>query len=138
MAKAKKNKDANDEILDAPVIGDSEAAPESVEMMDETATGQKVLPGQEVPAIKQIVEFVARNNQTKAEHKILTDRLKGEKQEGLMLYEKYKDHFEEDEDGNMVYDHNGAYFAWSPGGDPTVKTKVKDEVALEKALAKKK
>ncbi len=135
MAKPKAKKE--DDILDAPVIGGDDI-PEGVEMMDTTVDGQRLIPGAEIPAIKQIVEFVARNSQTKAEHKVLTDKLKGEKQEGLMLYDKYKEHFEEDEDGNMVYDHNGAYFVWSPGGDPSVKTKVKDEVAIEKALAKKK
>lgn len=97
---------------------------DGIETMDETAGGQRLIPTMEVKVVKKIVEFVRRHEDTKAEHKVLTERLTGENNEALMLYNKYKELFSEDEKGNWIYEANGARLEITKPGELKVKTKL--------------
>lgn len=64
-----------------------------IEDVDEAPGKGRTLPGMEYKAVKPLINFGNRHEATKDEHRILTDRLEQENDEGLKLYEKYKEHF---------------------------------------------
>lgn len=92
------------------------------EMTVEPDGKQNRLPGQPRVAVKALVEFAARHEQTKKAHKLLTDQLTEEGEEGVSLYQKYRDHFEDDGTGGKIYT-NGEYDVIIPAAALKIKTK---------------
>lgn len=70
-----------------------------IEVVDDPG-GQIRVPGTERKAVKPLINFWERREETKAAHKRLTAELKEQNDiEGPMLFEKYKEHFTETDDG---------------------------------------
>lgn len=90
----------------------------------EPISGQGRIPGTGIKVVKKLVNFVRRHEDTKAEHKIFTERLTLENNEALMLFGKYKEYFEENEKGNWVYEAGDAYLEITKPGELKVKTKL--------------
>lgn len=107
-ARAKKQKDEGSEVA---------------ELSNEDAGGQLRIPGTERKVIKALVQFAERRENTKAQHKLLTAELKEQNDvEGPMLFEKYKEHFEETDD-SWIYVAGGIEIDMVKG-DLKVKTKT--------------
>lgn len=109
-----------------------------IEDMDEHVTRGRTLPGMEYKVVKPLVNYGRKHEATKDEHRILTDRLEQEGDEGLRLYDKYKEHFQERDAKNggkeAVYEAAGVRIIVKLPGEPKVFTKrvaPVDEVSAE-------
>jgi len=116
------------------------AADPDVETIDTTVDGtnRKYLPGMEAKVVKPLIDLGKRHLETKAAHKELTDTLGKQASEGIVLFNKYKEHFREDEEGSGTWSYKGGgveLIVDIPTGEPKFKTKAVNEV--EKANGKK-
>lgn len=98
---------------------------DGVEFVDVDTNGQGLIPGTEVATIKEIQSFVKRHEGSKEAHAELTRQLETENDEAVSLYKKYKQYFNEDRKGNMVYsDESGAYMEVPKPKGIKIKTKI--------------
>lgn len=108
----------------------AKSAPETdsadVETVNEEANGQLRIPGTEVKVIKPIINLVKQNKITKQAHKEATNALEAENAEALRLFEKYKEHFTEQPNGNFLYERAGARLEITRPGEMKPKMKVLD------------
>ena len=96
---------------------------DGVETVDTEASGQRRIPGTEIKVVKALVEFGKRHEDTKAEHKVLTERLTNENAEGIMLFNKHKKHFSETDNG-WEYEAGGVVVSITKPGELKLKTKL--------------
>lgn len=98
------------------------SAKKGVQEMVTEPDGQRRLPGQAVKVVKELVQFANRHEESKETHRLATARLVEEGYEGLTLFAKHKEHFEEDGEGGFIYQASGVQII-IPKAAVKVKTK---------------
>lgn len=79
--------------------------------------------------IKPLVDLGRRHMDTKEQHAHYTTELENQAAEGLVMFNKYKEHFSKDEKGNFHYKAGGVELIIEiPKGDPKFKSKAAAEV----------
>jgi hypothetical protein len=89
-----------------------------------TAQGQGFLPSAEPVAVAEIIDFVQDHENTKRLHKECTTQLAEQNNDAIALFRKHKQYFEDDGEGNWVYNVAGNYLRISKPGELKVTTKI--------------